>query len=478
MRKLFEWADDFPPGRVPLMLIILALGSGAAILLRGSLAIDPAIDIWTFTHIGSEEYKARLEGHPLESETHIQNLGAAMFDRLALSVMTQTELPDLVEIEQSKVGRYMRGPIEHIPFVDLTERIRAEGWDERVVRARFARYSVGGRIFGVPHDLHPTVLVYRPDVLAELGATPEDLETWETFVPLAQRFYREGAMGTDQWRRGIALSTNEGFDFLMLLWQRGGDAFSPEGEVIINNELAVDTFRFLLSLHFGDPPAAGSKLTGLTEDFAALERGQFLVYPAPDWMLATMRLDMGRQMSGKLRIMPLPAWEKGGRRTTTIGGTAMFIPRGANDVEASWEMLKLLYFDRESLLKRFRSQSIVPPLRDVFDDQAFAEPSQYFQGQAIGTLLTELAGEVPPVQGSPYLADAFTLMNAVTSDTFSLAKQTANEMRDRGASEAEIDQTWREIAQNALDQVASNLTQMMARDRAAIEIYQNTGGQP
>lgn len=454
---------------------MLAVGSGGALLLRGTYSREVALDIWTFTHIAGVEFKERITHHPQAEEIRIQNLGAAMFDRLALSIMTQTELPDLVEIEQSYVGRYIRGPVEHIPFVDLTERIVAEGWDERVVKARFARYSVEGRIFGIPHDIHPMVLLYSPAVLAELGATPDDLATWDALVEVAKRFYRPGAMGTDEWRRGLALSTSEGFDFMTMLWQRGGDAFDAQGEVIINNDVAVDTLAFYMSLLYSDPPVAGSKLTGLIEDWAAVERGQFLVYPAADWMLAAMQLDM-QNMSGKVQILPLPAWERGGRRTSTVGGTAMFIPRGVKDVDASWEMLKYLYFDHQSLMDRFRRQSIVPPLRDTYSDPAFSEPSDFFQGQPIGQLLTELADEVPPVRGSPYLSDAFTLMNAVISDALTVAETEAVRLQSRGASQQALEAAWREVAQAALDDVAADLTAIMQRDRRAISKYRASAG--
>jgi arabinosaccharide transport system substrate-binding protein len=475
-RQLIRWADDFPPGRVPLLLIILAVGSGGAILLRGSLERTYTLDIWTFTHIAVEEFGARLKDHPQRDQIRLQNLGAAMFDRLALSVMTQTELPDLVEIEQSQVGRYFRGPIEHLPFVDLTDRIQSEGWDERVVKARFARYSIGGRLFGVPHDIHPMVLVYNPAALAELGATPDDLATWDSFAEVAQRFHQLGALGTETWRSGLALSVTEGYDFLTLLWQRGGDVFAADGSIILNNELGVDTLRFYMSLLYSDPPIAGRKLSALSEDFAALARGQFLAYPAPDWMLASMQLDMRDYMFGKVKIMPLPAWEAGGRQTSTGGGTAIFIPRGTQDVDAAWEMLKLLYFDRASHVKRFRDQSIVPPLKEAFSDPAFSEPSPFFMDQQVGLVLTRLADQVPPIQGSPYLSDAFTLLNARASDTYKQAEASADKLRAAGGAEQEINEAWRGLAQAMLDTVAAELAEIIARDQRAIEKFHELQG--
>lgn len=415
-RRFWDKVDEFPPGRVPLLLLVLAVASGAIVAVRSVLPRSAVLTVWTFTHIASEEFRQRLADHPDRDRIRLVNLGTALFDRLALAIMTRTELPDLVEIEQGHVGRFLRGPVEHIPFVDLTERIEREGWADRCVRARFARYTVGGRIFGLPHDLHPMVLVYRPDVLAALGRRPEDLATWEDFVAAARDFYRPGPLGGAEWRRGLALSTVEGHGFLALLWQRGGDIFDADGRVIIDSPLAVDTLEFYVELLRGDPPAAGPALSSWMEDFAALARGQFLAYPAPDWMLAAMQLDARTLLEGRVRCMPLPAWQPGGRRTSTGGGTALFIPRGCADVERAWATATLLYFDRESLIRRFRTQTIVPPLHTVFDDPVFDEPLPFFQGQRVGRLLTGLAHEVPPVHGSPYMPEAYTLLNSVFAD--------------------------------------------------------------
>ena len=417
--------DEFPAGRVPLLLLVFAVLSGGVVAVRSARTVDYDLTIWTFAHVNHNEYLNRLkdlaepgavEGLPDRDRIHLLNLGRASTDRLALAVMSGTGLPDLVEIEQSEVGRYFRGPLEGIPFVDLTDRIHQEGWHEKCVRARFLKYSTRGRIFGLPHDLHPMVVVYQPRVLADLGLSPEQLTLWDDWVAAAGVFHRPGEPGTPEWRYGLALSMVEAYDFLILLWQRGGDVFDGQDRVVIDNDLAVDTLEFYVSLFRSDPPLAGSKLSTWTEDFGALARGQFVALIVPDWMLATMQLDARSLLEGKLRCMPMPAWEPGGRRTSTVGGTMIGIPKSCQDVEAAWRMAKFLYFDRESLVKRFRDQTILPPLKTAYDDPVFAEPVEFFGGQPVGRLLTELADEVPPVHGGPYTAEAFVLLNAVFAD--------------------------------------------------------------
>lgn len=439
--------DFFPAGRVPLLVCVAAVLSGAVVTARWVRQEQGQFTLWTFTYLSADGFSRQLDEHGLADQVRLQNLGRAMTERLALAVMTGKDLPDLVEVEQSEFGQYLRGPIEQIPFVDLTDRLRGEGWHDRLIASRLARYSHAGRVYGIPRDVHPAVLVYRPDVLADLGYRPDDLATWDDWFAAARDFYRPGAAGSSTWRYGLALSDVEAYDFLMLLWQRGGDVFDAAGEVIIDNELAVDTLEFYIGLFRGDPPACGPKLSGWNEDFAALARGQIVALPAVDWMLATMRMEADAALAGKVRCMPLPAWEAGGRRTSTSGGTMMGIPRDCRDVDQSWEIAKQLYFDKDALIATFRRQSVVPALRSVYDDPAFDEPVAFFQGQPVGRLLTQLAEEVPTVQGSPYAPTAYALLNALFAEV----------MKQRVSP------------RDALTNVARELRDTMARDRKAIE---------
>ena len=113
---------------------------------------------------------------------------------------------------------------------------------------------------------------------------------------------------------------------------------------------------------------------------------------------------------------------------------------------ASWRGAKMLYFDRQSLINRFRVQSVVPPLRSVLDDPAFDEPVAFFGGQRVGKLLTELAHDVPPVNGSPYLPEAYDLVNVA------FAQVMRQQLTPR----------------EALDRVATDLRKTIARDRVVL----------
>jgi ABC-type sugar transport system permease subunit len=55
----------------------------------------------------------------------------------------------------------------------------------------------------------------------------------------------------------------------------------------------------------------------------------------PDWLTSAWQQDLP-QLAGKVKLMPSPAWEKGGRRTTVMGGTMLGISKRMKDVDSAW----------------------------------------------------------------------------------------------------------------------------------------------
>jgi arabinosaccharide transport system substrate-binding protein len=102
--------------------------------------------------------------------------------------------------------------------------------------------------------------------------------------------------------------------------------------------------------------------------------------------------------------MPLPAWEKGGRRTSVQGGTMLGIPKTTRDFESAWAFAKRLYLDRETHAKFFARAGIIPPVKASWDHPVFAAPDPYFSGQPSGSLFIAQAAHVPMRTSSPYNA--------------------------------------------------------------------------
>ncbi|MGC4088341.1 MAG: extracellular solute-binding protein [Polyangiaceae bacterium] len=112
-----------------------------------------------------------------------------------------------------------------------------------------------------------------------------------------------------------------------------------------------------------------------------------------------------------MKLMPLPAWEPGGRRTSTWGGSGLGITRAGKQPDLAWEFAKFLYFDKAELGRRFLDTNIIPPFRDAWNLPEFKRKNPFYSNQELGTMYATLAPEAPPTWGTAYSGTAEGKLN-------------------------------------------------------------------
>lgn len=402
----FSWkslVDKYPYGKAPLVLLVLAiLSTGLLFATQKQREKRPDLILVTFTAPHQAAYRKALpefeKQHGVKVDVQLAHWGSLQ-TRLQNAMLADTEVPDLVEMLEGSLGFFARGPKEDIGILDLTPRIDQENLRERMVSSRFSLWSARGRVFGMPHDVHPIMLAYRRDIIEELGINVADLDTWDKFLEVGRRVTRDknGDGVNDQYM--IDLPFGGGHGILMLMLQRGGQLFDEQGNPSFANEITAEVFRMYLEMTLGKQRVAYDCGWGQPM-FKAVTDGLALFYITPDWRSYTYQTDLPR-LSGKMALMPLPAFEKGGRRTSVWGGTGLVITKRTKNQALAWELAKFLYLNPKSLGERFKATNIIPPFKDAWNLPEFNEPNPYFSGQAIGKLYAELAPQTPPLYSSP-----------------------------------------------------------------------------
>ncbi|MEZ6190595.1 MAG: hypothetical protein R3C45_04810 [Phycisphaerales bacterium] len=143
--------------------------------------------------------------------------------------------------------------------------------------------------------------------------------------------------------------------------------------------------------------------------------GRVIASLMPDWLGATWKRDMP-QLAGKLKLMPLPAWEPGGLRTSVHGGTMIAIPKSSPNFDEAWAFVKHLYLSDELAEQLYKQNCIITPVRRLWDSDFFKEPDPYFHGQARGSLYIEQAPYVPTRTSSPFRTLAMSRIGEAVND--------------------------------------------------------------
>src|SRR5690242_9625260 len=149
---------SFPYGKAAFSLLILSLVCGLWLAFTPPPRRTATLTFWTFAQTHYDAYMAAKKSfeaaHPGVTVDIQLVVGNGLAARLSAAMQADVDVPDLCEIEISTAGTFFRGPVEHVGFLDLTERIHQSGLWERMVQARFAPYTYRGHIFGLPHDVH------------------------------------------------------------------------------------------------------------------------------------------------------------------------------------------------------------------------------------------------------------------------------------------------------------------------------------
>jgi arabinosaccharide transport system substrate-binding protein len=399
---LTRLTDRVPAGL--LVIIIIGVVSSAYVLLRPGDTSEGR-DMWTFVNTRAPVYQEIIDGWNLEGEdavtVHLVEY-QALRRRMLSGFLSGTPVADILEVERVIASAAWRGPLEAVGFVDLTDRLREEGLLEALNRPSFSPWTNRGHIFGLPADVHPVLLAYRADVFEAAGINVDELTTWEKFFDatrgLVQDFTGDGS--PDQYV--FELQETEGTTAMTLLLQAGGRFFDEAGQADLDHPVNVRCLAHLVDWASGD-----DKMTGDLDLFTGAGNqlrmeGFVLSWIVPDWRSIRGPLYMGR-LSGKMKLMPLPAWEEGGRRTSVWGGTMLGFPRSAGNFEKNWEFAKRLYLSRELARVSWKKFGVITPVKAFWDDPVFDEPDPFYSGQPVGRLFVNTAEEVPVRSSSPFM---------------------------------------------------------------------------
>ncbi|MBN1404757.1 MAG: carbohydrate ABC transporter substrate-binding protein [Opitutales bacterium] len=384
----------------------------------------------------------------------------ALTDRMMGSFFAGTPSADMIEMNQGPNVNVWRGPDEATGFRDLAPLLRRDGLIDKINPPSLSPWTRQGRIYGLPHDVHPVLLCYRADIVEAAGINVDELTTWDKFfealAPLC------GDLDGDGYSDRHVLEMPETTHFMLVIMvdQAGGMLIDDYDRVHMNSPAVANVLAKLASW-----AAREDKLTADIPVFTAaaaqpLLKGQALSWLCPDWRVANM-YDMAPGLAGKVKLMPLPAWEEGGRRTSVLGGTMLGLPKvtrgGAETAEAAWQFARNLYFSKETAEYLFRETGIITPIKDYWTLPVFDEKSDFFCGQRFGRMYIEQAPNVPIRSSSPYLHQCCEELLSAYTRLISYAQE--HDARDMESLQSE--------AARLLDIAAKNV--QLAVDRGTFE---------
>ena len=396
-----------------LLLVSLLVGAGTA-----SAQDDVTLTIWTFGSFFTDFYEG-IEADYKEIAPHVTIVveeipGGQLFDNLQGAFVAGVGAPDIADIEQGSISRFLKG----VPgLVELNDLIAP--YEDDYIMAKTGLYASQGAIYGIDHCLCPVVLYYRHDIFADAGIDMP-VATWDEFVEASSAL-------TDQGIAALVLSDRSWGDYYILLLQSGSPGFfDADGNVIVDSPENIAVLEWYLGL-LESGVAISTESSQTT--YGLMAEGQIAAALGADWYGGFIKNNVA-DTSGLWRAAPLPAFEEGGSRTSTHGGTAYTITNQSEHPEEAWKFIEFALFNEENKIFEWEVNNLIPPVLSHLDNEALLQPDAFFDNQSLGALYMELAPEVPFQARGPWFNEASTLVGNAVFQAVSGEKTAEQALKD------------------------------------------------
>ncbi|WP_077624540.1 ABC transporter substrate-binding protein [Sediminibacillus massiliensis] len=332
------------------------------------------LTFWTFTELHNDFYANAVDRWNEENPDKAIKLKAEtypydqMHNNLLLALQSGEGAPDIVDVEISRFPNYLAGEPQLLPMNEYVEPVIDD-----FVKARFEIYSKDGQYYGMPTHVGATMMYYNTEIMEEAGVDIDSIETWDDYVEAGKKVVEN----TDAMMTTVP--TGDYLPYWSLVSQRGSDFTNAEGELTINNQANIDTLQFqhdLVSKHEiaeltpgGEPHAE--------EFYSYMNEGGAASLVMPMWYMGRF-LDYMPDLSGKMAIRPLPAWEEGGNRSAGMGGTGTVVTNQTEHPDLAREFLAYAKLSEEGNIDLWKVLGFDPPMWTVWEDPALQEDNEYF----------------------------------------------------------------------------------------------------
>jgi multiple sugar transport system substrate-binding protein len=246
-----------------------------------------------------------------------------------------------------------------------------------------------GRRYGVPLDSNAMALIYNRDIFDAAGVPPPDPSmSFLDFERMAARL-----TSPDGSRRALVVPVDTWVTYGWLRANGGGLVEVDEAgrpTFTLNQPAVVDTLAFLRRLiDTGIAYGPSGPDARSTDAYALFRSGAAAMYASGSWDLVRI---LREEPGGRYGVALMPRGTTGATQGTAMGGSSLWIPRGAQNRELAFEFMLLLTSDRYAL--RFaREEGRLPVRPRVLSDPYFAEPR-------LNVFVQQLATAHPPTLGA------------------------------------------------------------------------------
>lgn len=317
-----------------------------------------------------------------------------------------SQLPDICLMQDYAYQKYVT--IYDGMFQDITNC----GVDfSQFAEGKLAASVVDGKNYGVPFDNGTDVAIYRTDVLEQAGYTIADLTDidWNKFIEIGEDVYAKTGYSL------LSVQTG-GSDIIFQMMQSAGKSIWNEDGTpnIANNadlKLCLEIYKEMADKHVMDVRNSWD------EYVATFTTGKTAGVLNGCWIM--VQLESAEDLSGKWAVTNVPSLPgvTGATNYTNQGGSTWAITSNCQNVELAADFFATTFAGSTELYDTILpGAGAISTWLPAADSAVYAEPNEYYGGQAVYGLIADFASKVPAVDLGVYYTEANTAIATVVGN--------------------------------------------------------------
>jgi lactose/L-arabinose transport system substrate-binding protein len=342
------------------------------------------------------------QAHP-GTTIEVQDIGYDnAYDKITVGLGAGSGLPDVLTVEGYKLPTY----IGNFPnaLVDLTS--QAGGIKSQYAQATWRTVTDGrSHVFALPWDSGPCALFYRRDFFEQAGVDPATLNTWDDYLAAGTTIKAKTG------KRLLIMDSKQDSTLGMLLQQQGQGWFT-DGKVAVASPAAEHALTLMKQLNDHGLVDFEDGWDGLV---SATHDGKVATTPTAAWWDGTLTSEMA-DLKGKFGVVPLPAFARGGCRTSNNGGSTLSVTAQSKNPELAWAFISFLLADKANQASMMQTEGLFPAYLPALDAPYFQQPDPYYAGQKTMQLFAGLDSTIPSIENTPDDSKASDIVNTAVNE--------------------------------------------------------------
>ena len=381
---------------VTLMLALAMIISAVGVLAEA----DGKITIWTWDptfnikamQIAKEMY---LKDHP-DAVIDIQEKLSEDIETAVIASNGDTStLPDILLVQDNSFQKFVTNYPE--VYADLTGKYDYEGFAE----GKLAYSIVDGKNHGIPFDAGTAVAAYRTDYLEAAGYTAADLKdiTWERFIEIGRDVKAKTGRPMLSGQAG-AVDT-----VLIMLQSCGASMFNEDGSVNLkDNEQLKEVIDFYATMV---KEGIFIEVNTWDEYIGTLSNQTVVGTIQGCWILSTIMSLQDQKGLWAMTNLPKLVKAEGATNYSNNGGSSWAVSANCKDTTLAYDFLAKTFAGSVGFYETILpSSGALATYLPAGASDVYAQPQEFFGGDAIYAKITEFAGKIPSNYTGVYYYEA------------------------------------------------------------------------